>query len=164
VYQVVVFPPPDALGALDQFRRLHDPAFHRGPAYLPLTPPFDPTDGALLARFDTFHGPRRFEVTLGPAEARGNALVLPPRRGGAQLGRLAGALADDLLREGQEAQPTNPALRIGFFGSEAELELARRALGTTPATEPFRVREVALLMEDERGLWHAVRTRRLPSR
>jgi hypothetical protein len=164
VYQVVVLPPPGVLGPVEQFRRMHDPAFHRGPAALPLTAPFEAEDAGLLERFDRFVGPRRFDVALGPAQANGRALVLAPSRGGRELDALRRTLTEALFGGDGVEGAAHPTLRVGFFSSEAELELARRSLAISGEVTPFAVTEVTLQMEDERGLWHPVRVRRLRTR
>jgi len=163
VFQVVVLPPAEAMRDVEEFRRLHDPAFHRVTAHLPLLPPFDATDAALLERFDAFRGGAGFDVELGPPTAVGRALCLPAARGDAELRALQSALAAALLPSPAEPPRAAPTLRVGLFGGDAELELARRALATLPPPA-FAVSEVALLLEDVRGLWHEVRTSKLRAR
>jgi len=160
VYQVALLPPDHVRDALDAFRRIHDPAFHKAPVLLPVLPPFEPGEG-LSDRFDAFTGAARFTVSLGPARAEGRALVLPVEDGVLQLVALRLAVAAAVLGPHDPCPDTSSALRIGLFSTDAELELARRALGTYPMPEPFEVELVSLLREDERGLWHEVRKRRI---
>ena len=160
MFQVVVLPPTDAVREVEEFRRLHDPAFHRVAAHVALLPPFVASDASLLERFDSFRGGAGFDVELGPPTASGRALCLPATRGDAELRALQSALAAALLPSLAEPPQSAPALRVGLFGGDAEMELARRALATLPAPS-FAVNEIALLLEDVRGLWHPVRTSRL---
>jgi hypothetical protein len=160
--QLVLLPPPDAVRVLEEFRRLHDPAFHRVAAHVPLLPPFDAGD-AVLRRFDAFDADG-FDVALGAATVVGEALCLPVVRGRDDVVGLLGALASALLPPLAEVPPRTPALRVGLFGGAAEAELARRALATVELTAAWPVRDVTLLVEDVRGLWHLLRNRRLRSR
>lgn len=155
-----MLPPAEATREVEEFRRLHDPAFHRVAAHVSLLPPFEPSDAALLERFDAFRGGAAFEVELGPPQASGRALCLPAARGDAELVALQSALASALLPPLASPPRAAPSLRVGLFGGDAEMELARRALATR-AAPAFSVNEVALLVEDVRGLWHPVRTSRL---
>jgi hypothetical protein len=161
VFQVVVLPPPDEALVLEEFRRLHDPAFHRIGPHLPILPPFEPEGTTLIERFDGFRGAGGFEVEFGPPTALGRALCLPAERGQAELRALRTALAASLLPPIAEAPDGPIVLRAGLFGSDAEIELARRAMATTGGVRPWLVREITLVLEDERGIWHAVRRRRI---
>jgi hypothetical protein len=159
--QVVVLPPPATTAAVEEFRRLHDPSFHRLPAHVPLLPPFEAEREDLLARFDSLRGCAPFEAALGPPQACGAALVLPLTAGAAELAALRQSLAQELLGPLGAAPEGAPAMRVGLFGSDAERELARRALASLPAPAAFTVEEATLLLEDVRGLWHPIRARRL---
>ncbi len=161
MFQVVVLPPPDAVLVIEEFRRLHDPAFHRIGPHLPLLPPFEPGNATLLERFDGFRGGAGFDVEFGPPTAAGRALCLPAERGQAELRALRTVLAAALLPPLTEAPDGPIVLRAGLFGSDAELELARRAMTVTGGVPAWSVREITLLLEDERGIWHAVRRKRL---
>ena len=161
VYQVVVFPPDDVQTPVEAFRRLHAPAFHRLSAHLPLLPPFEAPDAGLLERFDAFASQGAFEVSLGPAEARGRALVLPVSDGALRIEALRKDLAAALLPPLEPEEGESPAVRLGLFASESELELARRTAQAVRELPSVRVNAVTLLLQDERGIWHEVRTRRL---
>jgi hypothetical protein len=163
VFQVVVLPPPDALPDIEEFRRLHDPAFHRVGAHIALLPPFEAPGDTLLERFDAVRFGPSFDVAFGPAAAAGRALQLPVAGPDGVLRALQEELAAALLPAHVERPSAPPALRCGLLGGEAEMELARRALTTLPAPAGFTVREVTLLLEDVRGLWHVVRQKRLAS-
>jgi hypothetical protein len=163
VLQVVVMPPAETMREVEEFRRLHDPAFHRVAAHVPVLAPFDSDDAGLIVRFDQHPAPPAFDVTFAPAAAAGRALVVPVSDGAAPLDELRRRLAAALLPPLAESSPAAPSLRIGLFGGDAEIELARRAFGTRSGPRGFRVTEVTLLLEDERGLWHEVRRKRLPS-
>jgi hypothetical protein len=160
VFQVVVVPPGEVAAALEPFRRLHDPAFHRHPPHLPLTAPFDAADGdALARRFAEFRAPSVL-VAFGEPRAEGAALVLPALDEAGRIAALADALRDAVLPLAARVAcgPPPPALRIGLFGSDAERELARRAFAATvPSVPAFVAAEIALLLEDVRGLWHEIR-------
>jgi len=158
-----VLPPADVMREIEELRRLHDPAFHRVAAHVSLLPPFEAADVALLERFDSFHEPGGFDVELGATSASGRALALCATRGDAELRALQSALAAALLPPLVEPPGLAPALRVGLFGGDAEMELARRAMATLEAPA-FAVTEVALLLEDVRGLWHPVRTSKLRAR
>jgi len=161
VFQVVVLPPAESTRDVEEFRRLHDPAFHRIGAHMALVPPFDATEEALFARFDAMDLRPAFDVAFGPPVAHGHALALSVLSGEAALRALQGDVAAIVLPPHVERPNASSALRVGLFGSDAELELARRALATLPPPDAFTVREVVLLLEDVRGLWHDVRRRRL---
>jgi hypothetical protein len=161
VFQVVVLPPAESTHGVEEFRRLHDPAFHRVGAHLPLVPPFDAAEDAVLGRFDAMELRPAFDVAFGAPVASGQSLSLPLTAGEAALRALSGDVAEALLPPHAERPNAAAALRVGLFGTDAELELARRALATLPPPGAFTVREVVLLVEDVRGLWHDVRRRRL---
>jgi 2'-5' RNA ligase superfamily protein len=161
VFQVVVLPPPDLAAAIEEFRRLHDPAFHRLGAHLPVLPPFDSGDASLDARFDAAAAGRAFDVELGPPAAAGQALVLPVVGGRGEFLALRAAFATALLPALTELPDAAPSLRVGLFGGAAEMELARRSLSVLGPVAAWRVTEVTLLVEDVRGLWHPLRGRPL---
>jgi hypothetical protein len=161
VFQVVVLPPPDLAAAIEEFRRLHDPAFHRVGAHVPVLAPFDSGDAALADRFDATDTGGAFDVELGAAAAAGQALGLPVARGRDELVALRTAFAAALLPALTELPAAAPSLRVGLFGSAAEMELVRRTLDGHVALRGWRVDEVALLVEDVRGIWHPLRSRRL---
>ena len=158
MYQVAVLPPVEALGTIEQFRRLHDPAFHRMPANVPLLPPFEPVRQDVLARFDDLRC-APFDARLGAPEAHGTSLILTMIEGAAEITALQSALHVALLDPAAPPAEAPPSLRIGHFSSLPALELARRGLGTTEALPTFRVTQVSLLLEDVRGIWHPVRER-----
>lgn len=157
---MVVVPPEEVVAALEPFRRLHDPAFHRHPPHLALSGPFDVADGdALLRRFTGFVAPSAL-VTFSDPCSDGQALVLPVRDEAgkvaalAQLTRVHVMPVSARLRDSALA----PSLRVGVFSSDAERELARRSFAATvPRVPGFIAADVALLVEDVRGLWHEVR-------
>ena len=153
-----MLPPPEALGDVEEFRRLHDPAFHRLPAHVPLLPPFEPIRRDFLARFDAFRSPP-LTVSFGEAVAGECTLGLTVVQGHDELLAMRDALGHALLDESAPRAAGPPCLRVGLFGSDAELELARRALGTAPELPPLTIRMLTLLLEDVRGIWHPVRER-----
>jgi hypothetical protein len=156
VFQVVVLPPDGAATRLEEFRRVHDPAFHRIGAHLALLPPFEADDRALAERFADFRA-SAFDVSFGPAAPIGRALGYPVEDGADAVRALTASLASALLGPFGEPPFLVPAVRVGLFGSDAEMELARRTLWDAPPPGPWRVAEVTLLLEDVRGLWHPVR-------
>ena len=160
MYQVAIIPPVEALGEIEHFRRLHDPAFHRVPAHVPLLPPFEPVRQDILARFDVLRSPP-FDARLGAAKIHGTSLVLTLVDGNTPTEQLRAALHEALLDPAAPRADARPSLRIGHFPSDAALELARRSLSTTDALPAFRVEQVTLLLEDVRGIWHPVRERTL---
>jgi hypothetical protein len=163
LYQLVVLPPPGAVRDVEEFRRLHDPSFHRVAAHLPLVPPFATADRRLIERFDGLRLAPSFDVVLGRAAPIGRALALPVVAGAQAFDALRRAAAAELLPSFPEPVFGVPAMYVGAFGGDAEMELARRAFSTLPPPPPFAVDAVTLLLEDVRGLWHPVRARRLPS-
>lgn len=157
MYQVVVLPPPDALGQVEHFRRLHDPGFHRVSAHIALLPPFEALRGDFLDRVvDLRLGPPLI-VRLGAPAVEGHALRLPVTHGGPELAVMRDAVADALLDAAADRSRAPLALRVGLISSEPELELARRTLAAESPLPPFEVTSLALLLEDVRGIWHAVR-------
>ena len=161
MFQVVVLPPPDLAAAIEEFRRLHDPAFHRVGAHVPVLPPFDSDDPALADRFDATAARGAFDVELAAATAAGQSLGLPVVRGRDELAALRAAFAAALLPALTELPGAPPSLRVGLFGTAAEMELARRTLEGRVAVASWRVEDVVLLVEDVRGLWHPLRRKRL---
>lgn len=159
-----MLPPAETTRGVEEFRRLHDPAFHRIGAHLPLVPPFDAKEDAVAARFDALELRPAFDVAFGAPVAHGHALALPVTSGDAALRALSGDLAAALLPPLAEPPGGTASLRVGLFGGDAELELARRALATQAPPGTFTVTEVVLLLEDVRGLWHDVRRRKLAPR
>lgn len=158
--QIVVFPPEDAAAAFEPFRRLHDPAFHQVGAHVPLVPPWDDGDHAAVVRkLGDFESPGTLDLSFGAAEARGRALVLPVLDPAGRIGAFVRALSAQALPTsalvGERA--STPALRLGLFVSDAELELARRAWLSEPRPGGFRAGEFVLLFDDVRGLWHEAR-------
>ena len=156
MFQVVVLPPPGSMGPVEELRRLHDPAFHRVAAHIALLPAFEAATAALNERFDAIAF-EPFDASLGPPAAAGSALCLPIAQGSQEMRRLTSTLATSLLGPLGAPPRTAPSMRVGLFGSDAELELARRALATLAPPPPWTVREIVLLLEDVRGLWHEVR-------
>lgn len=161
MHAVAVLPPVESLGDVESFRRLHDPSFHRAPAHVLLVPPFDGSDPAVPGRFDHVDAGAPFDVAFGAPEVRGHEVVLPVTTGRARLEQLRAALFHALSGPLAASAHTAPALRLGLLATDAERELARRAFVNSRAPAPFRVEAVTLLLEDERGMWHAVRRRRL---
>jgi hypothetical protein len=158
VYQVALIPPPEALGQIELFRRLHDPAFHRLPAHVPLLPPFEPIRRDVLTQFDALRA-APFDARLGNAHAMGTSLMLDLVLGAGETVALRGTLHAALLDPAAPEVDSAPRVRIGHFASDAALELARRGLGPDEELQPFRVDRVTLLLEDVRGIWHPVRER-----
>lgn len=163
MFQVVVLPPPEVATAIEEFRRLHDPAFHRVGAHIAVLPPFDADEAALAPRFDGTDAGAAFDIELGAACAAGQALALPVERGRERFAALRSAFATALLPVLTELPDAAPSLRVGLFGGPAELELARRTLEGRVAAPAWRVAEVTLLVEDVRGLWHPLRRKPLAS-
>lgn len=161
MFQVVVAPPEDVVAALEPFRRLHDPAFHRHPPHIALTPTFDAADGdALLQRFLTFRGPSVLVTFDGP-RTEGSALVLPVLDEAGRVAALGAAVREAVMPAPARAlaEAIRPSLRIGHFATDAERELARRAFTASGDGIPaFIAKEATLLVEDVRGLWHGLRT------
>ncbi len=156
MYTVAVLPPPEALGEVEQFRRLHDPAFHRAPPHVALLPPFEPIRRDFIERFDGISH-AAFSMCLGAPVAAEMTLGLGITEGEGHVRRLRAAVVDALLDPPAPRPSGAPFLRVGVFGTLPELELARRSLSTVDALPAFRVARVTLLLEDVRGLWHAVR-------
>ena len=160
MYQVALIPPPDALGEIEQFRRVHDPAFHRLPAHVPLLPPFEPIRRDVLAQFDAFRA-APFDARLGDAHALGTSLVLALVVGADETIALRRGLHGALLDPAAPEMDEPPVLRIGHFPSDAALEMARRSFDHARELATFRVDRITLLLEDVRGIWHPVRDRLL---
>lgn len=160
MYQVALIPPPEALGEVEQFRRLHDPGFHRLPAHVPLLPPFEPIRTDVLAQFDAFRT-APYDARLGNAHETGTSLVLGLVAGEEETVALRRALHAALLDPAAPQVEEPPLLRIGHFPTAAALELARRSFDHGQTLPSFRVDRITLLLEDVRGIWHPVRERLL---
>ncbi len=165
MFQIVVFPGDEETAAIEPFRRLHDPAFHEIGAHVVLAPPFDDAEpDALIRRFLAFEAPGSLDLSFGAPVGRGRALAVPVLDPSGRVGAVARAIRETVLPLSARMQenPDEPAVRLGLFPSDAELELARRAwLATSPRPTGFRAAELVLLLEDERGLWHEVRRLRV---
>jgi len=160
VYQIALIPPPEALGDVEQFRRLHDPSFHRLPAHVPLLPPFEPIRSDVLAQFDVFRSPP-FDARLGNAHEVGTSLALCLVEGEDATVALRRELHAALLDPAAPEVAEPPLVRIGHFPSTSALELARRSFDHGQTLPAFRVDRITLLLEDVRGIWHPVRERLL---
>ncbi len=157
---VVLLPPPAALEAVEEFRREHDPLFHRIPGHLTVVFPFEgrteaealraARDGAAAAAA----GP--FEVSLGGAGRFDDGVVyLRVGRGAAELASLHDALAPLFLPPGARPLPYLPHLTVARGTGAAEAEfLERQAAGRLP-TVRFDAEVLTLVVEDARGLWLA---------
>lgn len=160
MFQIVVFPPEPAAAAVEPFRRLHDPAFHRVAPHVALVPPFEENDAlGLRARLAAFRPPPSPTIGFGPPCVQGRSLCLPVAEGEAGLADVVAALCSEVLPLAARLQRNGdvPSLRVGLLGSEPELELARRSLrAALPEIAPFRPDAIVLLMDDVRGLWHEV--------
>ncbi len=160
MYQVVVLPPPGSLGAVERFRKRHDPAFHRVGAHLPVLPAFEARGDGVVREFAGLRGGAPFGIAYGSPAVRGRMLCLPITDGATALRGLRDALAAVFLDPLHSMPEAEPHLRVGLFASEPELELTRRALVNSQPPEPFEAQELVLLMEDARGLWHEIGRRR----
>ena len=162
MFQIVVFPPEETRAAVEAFRRLHDPAFHRVAPHVPLAPPFEDADATgLRRRLAAFRPGPAPTLAFEEPRAFGRALCVPVGDGNGRLAASVRALRETVLPLSARLQQNGdaPALRVGLLGTAAELEMARRAfVAASPPLAPFTPDAIVLLMDDVRGLWHEVQS------
>jgi len=168
VFQIVVFPPEETRAAVEPFRRLHDPAFHRVSPHVTLVPPFEEADArALRGRLAAQRSVAPATLTFAEPRVLGRALCVPVDDGDGRLAAFLRGLRDSVLPLSARLQENDdvPSLRVGLLGTDAELELARRSfVATAVRLAPFAPESLVLLMDDVRGLWHEVQSVPWPGR
>jgi len=157
---VVVFPPAEAVAAAEEFRRLHDPLFHRIAAHVAVIPAFtwrtgeeaEERVGRALA--EGRRGP--FPATLsGVGRTTDGVVFVRVEEGSTALARIH----ERLLRAlgpppDHESPPFVSVLGIGRAPGRSEAEfLQRQVAGHLPPAR-FSVEVLSLVVEDARGLWH----------
>lgn len=162
MFQIVVFPPEETRAAVEPFRRLHDPSFHRVAPHVALVPPFEEPDAtALRRRLASFRPGPAPTFAFGEPRVVGRSLCVPVEDAEGRLAALVRGLREAVLPLAARMQENAdlPALRVGLLGSDAELELARRAfVAAAPPFPAFAPEALVLLMDDVRGLWHEVQS------
>jgi 2'-5' RNA ligase len=157
---VVVFPPAEAVAAAEEFRRLHDPLFHRVAAHVAVVPAFswrtgdeaETRVGEALAR--ARRGP--FPATLsGVGRTKEGVVFVRVEEGAPALARLHELLLAALDPPPDfEPPPFVPVLGIGRAEGRAEAEFLQRQVAGHLAPARFSVETLSLVVEDARGLWH----------
>lgn len=157
---VVVFPPADAVAAAEEFRRLHDPLFHRIPAHVTLVPAIgwrteeEASPRLAQAVASAAQGP--FPATLsGVGRTRDGVVFVRVEEGAAALSSLHARLTAALAPPpGYEPPPFVPVLGLGRSPGTSEAEFLQRQVAGHLAPMRFSVEDLALIVEDARGLWH----------
>jgi 2'-5' RNA ligase len=155
---VVVFPPADAVAAVEEFRRIHDPLFHKIAAHVTVVPALGwcPEDlaaerlaGAVAAR-----GRGSFPLALsGVGRTRDGVVFVKVGEGAAELDALHGLLSES-LRPPPDLQrpPYIPVLGLGRGATTSEAEFLLRQAAGHLAPVRFSVEVLSLVVEDARGL------------
>jgi 2'-5' RNA ligase superfamily protein len=157
---VVVFPPARSVAAAEEFRRLHDPLFHRIPAHVAVVPAISwRTRGEALPRLhEAVRGTVRgaFPVNLcGAGRTRDGTVFVKVDEGTAALGELHGRLLVALgPPPGHDPPPFVPVLGIGRAPTVSEAEFLQRQAAGHLAPVRFSVEHLSFIVEDARGLWH----------
>lgn len=165
-FAVVVFPPADAVAAAEEFRRLHDPLFHRIAAHVAVVPALSWRSLAearpLLAEAMAAAGRRPFPVNLsGAGRTKDGTVFVKVDEGAGPLGDLNARLVAALgPPPGMEFPPFVPVMGIGRAPTVSEAEFLQRQLAGHLAPVRFSVEHLSLVVEDARGLW--VEKERLP--
>ena len=157
---VVVFPPVGAAAPAEEFRRLHDPLFHRIAAHLTVVPALSWCTEAravpllLEAIRAADRGP--FPATLnGVGRTREGVVYLRVEEGAGALAALNDRLTRALGPPADlERPPFVPVLGIGRAAGPAEAEFLQRQVAGHIAPVQFSVEDLSVVVEDARGLWH----------
>ncbi len=163
---VVVFPPAEAVAAAEEFRRLHDPLFHRIAAHVAVLPALSWRTAAeglpRLAGAVAAAGRGPFPVNLsGAGRTRDGTVFVKVDEGAGPLGDLNGRLLAALgPPEGAEVPPYVPVMGIGRAPTVSEAEFLQRQIAGHLAPVRFSVEHLSFVVEDARGLW--VEKERLP--
>ena len=157
---VVVFPPAEAVAAAEEFRRIHDPLFHKVAAHVTVVP-------ALGWRTEEEAGPRLVEALAaagqgpfpanlsGVGRTKDGVVFVRVEEGSATLAALNLRLAAALVPPpGHEPPPYLPVLGIGRTPTPSEAEFLQRQVAGHLAPVRFSVESLSLIVEDARGLWH----------
>jgi len=165
-FAVVVFPPADAVAAAEEFRRLHDPLFHKIAAHVAVVPALSwrTCEEGLprLVEAVAAAGRGPFPVNLsGAGRTKDGTVFVKVDEGAGPLGewnaRLVAALGPP---ESMEFPPFVPVMGIGRAPTVSEAEFLQRQLAGHLAPVRFSVEHLSFVVEDARGLW--VEKERLP--
>jgi len=157
---VVVFPPPAAVAAAEEFRRLHDPLFHKVAAHVTVVPAVGWRGAAealpRLAEAIRDSGLTPFPVNLCGVGRTGDGIVfVKVDEGGPTLADLNERLTRALgPPPGSERPPYVPVLGLGRSPTVSRAEFLQRQAAGHLAPARFPVEHLSVLVEDSRGLWH----------
>lgn len=157
---VVLFPPARAVSAAEEFRRIHDPLFHRIPAHVTVVPAFGwrsrEEAESRIGRVLDGAGPGPFPATLsGVGRTKDGVVFVKVEEGAPALSRIHESLTEALGPPPDLELPLFvPVLGVGRAGGPAEAAfLQRQVAGHLPPAR-FSVESVSLVVEDARGIWH----------
>jgi len=154
---VVLFPPAEAVGAAEEFRREHDPLFHRIAAHLTVVFPFESTWERAAPRLEraVAAGATAFEVVLAGAGRFDDGVVyLRVGEGAPVLAALHERLTDAVAPPtGAVHLPFVPHLTLGRGTGPAESAFLERQAAGRLAETRFRAERLSLVVEDARGIW-----------
>jgi 2'-5' RNA ligase len=157
---VVVFPPAEAVAAAEEYRRIHDPLFHRIAAHIAVVPALSwrSREEGLPRLEEAVRVPGRgpFPVNLsGAGRTRDGTVFVKVDEGTAQLAdlnvRLLAALGPP---PGFEPPPFIPVMGIGRAPTVSEAEFLQRQIAGHLSPVRFSVERLSFVVEDARGLWH----------
>ncbi len=157
---VVVFPPAEAVAAAEEFRRIHDPLFHKVAAHVTVVPALgwcseDKALPRLLGALGVFRqGP--FPATLsGVGRTKDGVVFVRVEEGASALSGLNAVLTGALVPPpGLELPAYLPVLGVGRSPTPSEAEFLQRQIAGHLAPVRFSVESLSLIVEDARGLWH----------
>ena len=157
---VVVFPPAEAVAAAEEFRRIHDPLFHKIAAHVAVVPAVAWCDAeqasGRISEAMRKAGRGTFPVNLsGAGRTRDGTVFVKVDEGAAALAALHGVLVAALgPPPGWAPPPFVPVMGVGRSPTVSEAEFLQRQLAGHLAPVRFPVEHLSLVVEDARGLWH----------
>ncbi|MCK6481310.1 MAG: 2'-5' RNA ligase family protein [Planctomycetaceae bacterium] len=157
---VVVPLPAEAAGPIEEFRRIHDPLFHKIAAHLVLVPAqgWCPEDRAVPRLLEAVRasGQGPFPVGLnGVGRTRDGVVFLRVEEGAEILAEMNRLLLAALgPPPGTEFPEYRPVVALGRGPGEAEAEFLQRQVAGHLAPVRFPAEAFSVVVEDARGLWH----------
>ena len=157
---VVAFPPAEAVAVVEEFRRIHDPLFHKIAAHVTVVPALAwRTEEAAVPRLVeavAASGQGPFPATLsGVGRTRDGVVFVRVEEGASTLASLHGRLLASLSPPAGLDPPVYiPVLGLGRTATPAEAEFLQRQVAGHLAPVRYSVEDLSVVVEDARGLWH----------
>ncbi len=157
---VVVPVPAEAAGPVEEFRRIHDPLFHKIAAHVVVVPAqgWCPEERAVPRILEAVRasGQGPFPLALsGVGRTRDGVVFLRVEEGAAILADLHRALVLSMVPPPDLELPEyRPVAALGRAPGDAEAEFLQRQVAGHVAPIRFPVEALSVVVEDARGLWH----------